>query len=200
VHPGIRLPWPYIGLFVAALVIQLNPDWRELLIYRRSAVAQGELWRLWTGHLVHFGWPHFLADGGLLLIMGWTLGREPAGARHQVLLFMPLFVSAVIFWFDPGMERYGGLSALDLGLLLMLAIRGWQRNWTDWFWPAVLLIYAGEIIFEILRGGQGGGMITFDDPTVRVATSAHLAATVYVGLALLAGRYGPRLVVALKIR
>jgi hypothetical protein len=104
------------------------------------------------------------------------------------LLAMPAFISAVIYWFDPEMARYGGLSAVNLGLLLFLALQGWQRNWADWFWPAVLVIYVGEVIFEIVQGGRGGGMIRFDDPAIRVATSAHLASAGYALLAWFVAR------------
>lgn len=182
-RPLRALPWPYLGLAAAALLIQLNPAWRGALLHDRAALAGGEIWRAWTGHLVHFGWAHWVVDVGLFLILGWQLDR-----RHRVfgwfaLALMPPFVSAVIHWFDPTMLRYGGLSALNLGLLLYLALQGWRRDWTDWFWPAVLVIYVAEVVFEIVQGGRGGGMIRFDDPDIRVATSAHIAAAGYAALA-----------------
>lgn len=161
------------------------------MLYDRGALAAGAWWRIWTGHLVHFGWPHFLADTGLLVILGWLLGsRHPVFSR-LALPVMPAFISAVIYWLDPEMIRYGGLSAVNLGLLLFLALQGWQRNWADWFWPAVLVIYVGEVIFEIVQGGQGGGMIRFDDPAIRVATRAHLASAGYALLAWLVARTRP---------
>ncbi|WP_438482312.1 rhombosortase [Oleiharenicola lentus] len=174
-----RWPWLYLAATALALLIQLNPAWRDALLYDRHALAQGEWWRLWSGHFVHFGWPHFVADAGLLFILGWLLD-----ARHRLfgaiaLVAMPLFISAILYRFDPEMIRYGGLSALNLGLLIYYALQGWQRNWADWFWPAVLVIYVGEVIYEIVKGGRGGGMIAFDDPAIKVATSAHLASAVY---------------------
>lgn len=174
-----RMPWVFLALAAAALVIQLNPSWRDALIYQRTAISDGEVWRMWTGHWVHFGWPHFVVDTGLFLILGWMLERSHRRAALAALILMPLLVSAVILIFDPAMERYAGLSALNLGLLLYLALQGWQRDWRDWFWPAVLVIYVAEVIFEIMSGGTGGGMIKFDDPSVRVATSAHIASAVY---------------------
>lgn len=176
--------WLILLLALAALVIQLFPAWRETLIYERAALAGGEFWRIWTGHLVHFGWPHFLVDTGLLLVVGWFVEpRHPAFTRLGLVL-MPAFISACLFWIEPSMLRYGGLSAVNLGLLLYLAARGWRRDWTDWFWPAVLLAYVAELIFEYHRGGTGGGTIRFDDPGIRVATGAHLASAAYAILAL----------------
>lgn len=174
-----RPPLLFLALGGIALLIQLNPAWRDALLYDRRALAAGEWWRLWTGHLVHFGWPHFLADTGLLIILGWLLESRHPWFSRLALLAMPLFISAVLYWLDPAMQRYGGLSALDLGLLLYVALQGWRRDWADWFWPAVLAIYVGEVVFEIVQGGRGGGMIKFDDASIKVATSAHLASVVY---------------------
>lgn len=182
--PG-RPPWLFLGLAAGSLLIQLFPGWRDALLYDRAALARGEWWRLWTGHLVHFGWPHLIADAGLFVILGWWLAAKHPWFTRLALGLMPLFVSAVIYWLDPAMLRYGGLSAVNLGLLLFFAGQGWQRNWSDWFWPAVLVIYVGEVIFEILQGGRGGGMIKFDDPGIRVATRAHLASAAYAALAWL---------------
>jgi rhomboid family GlyGly-CTERM serine protease len=187
-----KIPWLYLAVGGVALLIQLMPAWRDALLYDRDALRQGQWWRLWTGHLVHYGWPHFIADGGLFLILGVLLESRHALFAKLSLGLMPLFVSGVIYWLDPEMFRYGGLSAVNLGLLLFLAAQGWQRNWTDWFWPAVLLIYVGEVIFEIVQGGRGGGMIRFDDPGVRVATSAHLASAAYAVLAYLLARWSNR--------
>lgn len=182
-----QFPWIFLILAVLALAIQLNPTWRDPLIYQREEIRQ--LWRLWTGHWVHFGWPHFIVDTGLFLILGWMLERRHPRITYTSLVFMPLFISLVIYLFDPEMQRYAGLSALNLGLLLIVALQGWQRDWRDWFWPAVLVIYVAEIIFEIMSGGSGGGMIRFDDPQVIVATSAHIAGAIYAVVAWRIGHW-----------
>ena len=187
-----QMPWIFLILAVLALVIQLNPTWRDTLIYQRDEI--GQFWRLWTGHWVHFGWPHFVVDVGLFLILGWMLEHRYPRLAVSSLVLMPLFISLVIYFFDSHMHRYAGLSALNLGLLLIIALQGWQRDWRDWFWPAVLVIYVAEIVFEIMSGGSGGGMIRFDDPHVKVATSAHIAGAVYAVCAWLLVRRQARVV------
>ncbi|MDI1335130.1 MAG: rhombosortase [Lacunisphaera sp.] len=183
-------PWCFLAVSVVVLAIQLTPAWRDALLYDRPALARGEWWRIWTGHLVHFGWPHWVADAGLFFILGWLLEPRHPRFSYIALAVMPAFISAVLWWCDPTMVIYGGLSAVNLGLLLYLAAQGWQRNWTDWFWPAVLAIYVGEVIFEIIQGGRGGGMIRFDDPGIHVATSAHLASAAYALIAWVVSRRG----------
>lgn len=184
----LRFPWLVLLAALAALIVQLAPAWRDSLLYDRTALAQGEVWRAWTGHFVHFGWPHFVIDTGLLVILGWLMEARYPWFTRLGLLLMPLFISASIYLFEPSVIRYGGLSALNLGLLLYLAVQGWRRDLTDWFWPAVLAVYVAELAFEYVRGGQGGGMIRFDDPTIRIATGAHLASALYALLALTVAR------------
>lgn len=179
-----RPPGLVLSFSLAALVIQFFPAWRAGLIYDRSALAGGEFWRIWTGHLVHFGWPHFVVDTGLLLIVGWFAENRHPWFTRPGLVLMPAFISGCLFWIEPDLVRYGGLSAVNLGLLLYVAAAGWLRDRREWFWPAVIAAYAAELLFEHLRGGRGGGTIRFDEPGIRVATGAHLAAAAYALLAL----------------
>jgi rhomboid family GlyGly-CTERM serine protease len=175
-----KIPWVFLVITVAAIVVQLDPGSQSLLIYDRIAVAQGETWRIWTGHLVHFGWPHFIADAGLFLILGRLLEREHPFASYASLVGMPLAIALVMYWGDPNMIRYGGLSAVNFGLLVFLALQGWQRNWVDWFWPLVFSIYVLEIVIEARsRHGSGGGMIRFSDSSIRVATMAHVGGAIF---------------------
>jgi rhomboid family GlyGly-CTERM serine protease len=180
-------PWiaaPLLAAAVAALLFQCVPAWRGALLYDRAGIANGEFWRVWTGHLVHFGWPHFVVDTGLLLIVGFIAGRRHPRFMNLGLLLMPAFISGCLYWLEPSMTRYGGLSAVNLGLLLYVAVEGWRAERREWFWPAVLAAYVAELAYESIRGGQGGGTIRFDEPDVRVATGAHLAAVAYALLAL----------------
>lgn len=183
-------PWIFPAVALVTLAIQFagaGPV-REALIYDRTGVATGELWRLWTGHLCHFGWLHFLADAGLFAIIGWTLERRcPRGARGA-LLALPLAIGAALYWAAPDLTRYAGLSGINVGLLVFLSLDGWQQNRRDWFWPAVLAVHVVELALEALHGGIGGGAIRFDEPAIRIATAAHVAGALY-GLAWFLRRF-----------
>lgn len=159
-----HMPWAFLGLAAAALLFQLNPAWRSALIYDRNEINAGEVWRLWSGHFIHFGWPHFITDTGLFLILGRLLEQKYPTAMRCTLALMPLVISGALYWCDPMMTRYAGLSAVNLGILLFYAVQGWQKNRLDWFWPGVLAIYIGEVVLESFQGhGQGGGLIQFDE-------------------------------------
>ena len=170
-----KVPWVFLTLAACAVVIQVHPAWQQALVYDRPAVEHGEIWRIWTGHFVHFGWPHFVADAGLFLILGWLLERRYPVQSYAALLGMPLAIAVALYVGDHDLVRYGGLSGVNFGLLVFLALQGWQRNWIDWFWPAVLAAYLAELVLEsTMRHGQGGGAIRFNDSSIRVATMAHV--------------------------
>ena len=174
-----RFPWVYLVVTLSAGIITASPTLRAALIYNRAAIGHGEIWRIWTGHMVHFGWPHYLADGALFLVIGWALERAHPICGRISLILLPLVVSASLYYFDPSMNVYGGLSGVNVGLLVFMACCGWQRNWLDWFWPAILVIHVIEVFLEIHNHGTGGGAIRFDDPTIHVATIAHIGGAAY---------------------
>lgn len=40
------------------------------LEFDRRALLAGEIWRLWSGHLVHYSWQQSLVDGAVALVAG----------------------------------------------------------------------------------------------------------------------------------
>jgi rhomboid family GlyGly-CTERM serine protease len=182
-----RFPWGFLLVALASSASILTPGWRDALVYDRGAIEAGQLARLWTGNFVHFGWLHFLADTGLWLIIGWFVERaHPWTARASIVL-LPLAVTGAVYFFDPQMMRYAGLSGMNVGFLVFLALTGWQKSWRDWFWPAILGIHVLELVLE---STWGHGAIEFDEPAIRVATIAHIGGIAY-GIGLWLWTNGP---------
>lgn len=176
-------PWSFLAVALVSTISILWPSGRDALIYDRHAIETGEWWRLFSGNIVHFGWLHYFADTGLWLIIAWFVERVYPRLARASLLFMALAVTAAVYYFDPTMLRYGGLSGMNVGYLVFLALAGWQKSWRDWFWPAILGIHVLELILE---STWGHGMIQFDTPGIRVATIAHVGGIAF-GLALWIG-------------
>lgn len=110
----------------------------ELLEFDRIAILHGEVWRLITGHFVHWSAAHlawdvlaFFALGAI--VMGLVMGRQPEGLSYTrcrttsqvvrrlallvaVVIATALIVSLFLLIFCPEVGKYRGLSAIDSAL------------------------------------------------------------------------------------
>lgn len=177
------------GLWLALLCLipLLLPDAGQSgLEYRREELLAGEIWRLWSGHLVHFSALHALQDGlaGILLtfsLLHWWNGRC---LLLRLLVLAPL-ISLVLLLGVPDMAIYRGASGLDMALLGML-LRLLATTRPDW--------RPGLIGIALLLGGKmlldaQGGIWSSLPPGVEVAWQAHGAGLL---LGWLAGRPASR--------
>lgn len=172
---AIRLLRSWLTLFVAvaALAVFAFPSLADAFLYRRTDLAAGQLWRLWTGHLVHFGWQHLAADLAVFLAAGvWLESLTPRTAR-LFLGLAPAAISGLLFFADPQLAFYGGLSGVAVGLLSLLALvqlRGDHAS-PRWFWPAVLALVALKVGLEAFSAAP---LVASFGPDIKVSTLAHL--------------------------
>lgn len=110
--------WPYA---LPAIAFALLPATHDVLLYDRAAIFRGELWRLWTGHWIHFSWSHLGWNLAVLLMAGaWLEHLRPGLLVRYTFLAAPL-ISAVLLFLAPDMSYYGGLSGLATGVVTLLA-------------------------------------------------------------------------------
>jgi rhomboid family GlyGly-CTERM serine protease len=113
------------GLVVIVMLLLELLAVAEVLRYEREAVTGGELWRLWTAHLVHLGLGHTLLNAGgvvgIMLVVGdrlrvweWLLGMVVAAPAISIALWL----------FKPELTWYVGLSGMLHGLVVAGAMRG----------------------------------------------------------------------------
>jgi rhomboid family GlyGly-CTERM serine protease len=102
-------------LVLAAAAASLAPD---LFVLDREAVAQGEVWRLWTGHLVHPALAHFALDVGV----GALLILFLAGRLRAATLVLPPVVGMVVLALRPEMGSYAGLSGVLHAWTVLVAL------------------------------------------------------------------------------
>lgn len=146
------LPWfTSLGAAIATgLWLLLGPA-PTALVFDRTAIADGELWRLVTGHLVHSdGW-HALWDIGALALIarllagqGWRREAIAAGASL-------LAVNVCLWWGLPELERYCGLSGVLNGLMVVALADLWRRYRHPAF-PAAALLLALKLAAETATG------------------------------------------------
>jgi len=166
-------PWATVVVAVAALLVFGNPRLFDVFIFQRSLIFSGQVWRVWTGHIVHFGPSHLAWDLAVFLPAGcWLESLRPRCARWLYLLG-PVIISVVLLVFDPTLERYACLSGLAMGTLVLLAIiQSTNKNESPWIWLGVLLLAAAKIVIELR---QGAPLLVSDFANVRNVPLAHLS-------------------------
>lgn len=176
---------PGITLAVASGLALLGNWGREALRYDRMAIADGEVWRLVSGHFVHLGWSHFVLNGvGFGLICYLVAARF--GVR-QWLLISGIVIAGIDlgFWFlQPQLVWYVGMSGLLHGLLAAGTVSGIRDRQREFWLIAVFLV--GKLGYEQLVGPLPGSEGTTGGSVV---VAAHLYGAVSGAFAALCLRF-----------
>ncbi len=128
-------------------------DWTVALRYERVAIGQGEWWRLISGHWVHLGTLHLLADAAGLALL-WSLYARELSPAGWLLVFgcATAAIDAGLWWGEPGVQWYVGISGLLHGAwaagAASAAIRGQRQGWI------MLAALAAKLAFEQFSGGS----------------------------------------------
>lgn len=150
----------------SAVALRWPPAFAPLLL-EREAVAQGQWWRLWSGHLLHLDATHALLNLAALAVIAGLALRQRMGGEvvAAALAGMPL-LSVGLLWLDPALQWYAGLSGILHGLLvIVLARRGGVLAW------AVLALLAAKLAWEWQAGSPWEGFT--------VVTLAHRIGAVW---------------------
>ncbi len=141
-------------------------------LYDRDAILQGEWWRLWTGHWVHFSTSHLGWNLVVLLAAGTWLERLRPGLLARYVFVGAPAAGLGLLAFAPGMEIYGGLSGLATGVVVLLALvqLGIKRTERIW-WLAVLALTTGKVAVEACS--LAPLFSRFGSTGVHVSTLAH---------------------------
>lgn len=104
------------------------PDASSLLEFDRRALLGGEVWRLWTGHLVHYSAQHALIDLATAFIAA-IIAAQSFGARRALaaLALGAPFISVGLLLAAPQLAHYRGASGLAVLLAVMAGAGLWPR-------------------------------------------------------------------------
>ena len=183
---GFRIPMVWcipvvlglLGLF-AEFAGEAGRDW---LRWDRAGIADGEIWRVVTGHLVHMSWSHFVLNAvGLVLV--WLLVGDRFATRNWLLVIVVAIAGMDLgFWFlETDLQWYVGMSGLLHGLLIAGLIIGLPSAGRESLVIAAFVI--AKLIYEQSIGPLPGSESTSGGP---VMVNAHLYGTLS---ATLAGAY-----------
>ncbi|MDQ5977950.1 MAG: hypothetical protein QG602_922 [Verrucomicrobiota bacterium] len=181
---------PLLLFALPAMLEAFAPARHAQMLLVRDALADGEVWRLWTGHWVHFSPSHRLWNLAVLLGTGAWLERVRPGLLLRHTLFAAPFISLAILATEPGLQTYGGLSGLATSVVVLLGLQQLRTpGAARWLWAGLLALVAAKITTEAWFGGAS--LSRYETAGVRTAWSAHaagaVAAAVHQGLSRLGG-------------
>jgi rhomboid family GlyGly-CTERM serine protease len=153
----LRSTWLTATLGLVTIVASLTPGAAELLQFDRTAIAQGEVWRLVTGNFVHWNVDHLFWDCIMFVALGAAIEFRHRGAFLAATALSACAVSATA-WCIASVDTYRGLSGIDSALFVLLA--GWylidalrSRCQLPLCIPIALLLgFFAKIGYEILTG------------------------------------------------
>ena len=167
-----RVPITTLLVIGAAAAIARIPGSSRWLVYDRHAILSGQVWRMFTGHWVHFSMSHLVYDSLVFGIAGWMIETKRLSNFGWLCLLAPWLISGLLLVFQPRMEWFGGLSALATAAVVYLALSG-LRDGGLWRWAcfATLAGIAVKIIFEATTGRMI--FATIANTTTEVLPAGH---------------------------
>jgi rhomboid family GlyGly-CTERM serine protease len=141
------------------------------VLFLRESIQQGQLWRIWTGNLVHSNFYHL----GLNLTGFWLFVFifQALMKTMQLLISLTLLISGVglsLYFFNPQLYWYAGLSGALYGLFIVGAVYALidKDRITG---LSILIVIPTKIIWDHLHNT---GQTNADLIGVPVSTDAHI--------------------------
>ncbi|WP_114325067.1 rhombosortase [Candidatus Colwellia aromaticivorans] len=101
----------------------IGNSFTQTLVYQRELITQGEVWRLFSGHILHTNGYHLLLNLAALFML-WALHGRFYSIKNYTLLFLlcSLTTSVGIYYFEPTLIQYVGLSGVLHGVFVFGAL------------------------------------------------------------------------------
>ncbi len=172
-----------------ALAVPGLSNWLQLDF---SAVADGQWWRVWTGHLTHYDGQHLFWDLLMFVVLGAACEKENPRQFAAAIALMAAGITVAIGLFCHDITVYRGLSGVDTGLFVWFVGDQCRRSWiakervaaTIWIVSCLALI--GKLIFEAMTGKT----LFVEASTFTPLVESHLAGAV-IGLMFVTLRCHP---------
>ncbi len=159
--------WLLILLLSAVLqATDLVPVWR----FDRRLISDHYYWLLFSAHLVHLNWIHWALNMAGLGIVAFFFSQYASLKQWLLVLFVSsLFVSLGLYWWNPEVVTYVGLSGALHGLFLYGALREIRHYPLSGY--VLLALLVGKLAWEFFNGAMPGS----EELTAgKVVTDAHL--------------------------
>lgn len=140
----------------------------QALSLKRSAIDNGEWWRIITSQFVHLSTNHTLMNATGYIILCFGFRKEVTATEEMITLFISTIgVGLGLYWFNPEIAWYVGLSGAIYGLLVSNVMIGAKK--TPYLSAFFLFFVVTKIVYEQFFAGADratetiiGGEIAID--------------------------------------
>jgi len=119
---------------IAVALIMLTSVWllqmlQSYLIFDHALIVTGQVWRIWTGHFVHTNTEHLLLNtaGFSLFLLLYQLQITLAKLFYSSI-YLATCIGLGLFWLNPEIARYAGLSGVLYGLFSLFALQAASKR------------------------------------------------------------------------
>ncbi len=148
-----RIPIRTLGLLLAVIGLYFLGLDHSLLYFNASNIAQGEAWRIVTGHLMHSDTEHLFWNSLGLAVLGTMIERRSPALWWAALCAGIASVSILLMTPFAPLENYCGMSGM-LNSLLLVAIWIEWRMTRSWLVAAVACGSFAKVVIEISAGAS----------------------------------------------
>lgn len=153
-----HLPPITLLLSCFAIVLHTSSALGDLLLFDRTAIAAGEYWRLFTGHLTHWSTEHLIWDVFMFVLLASMIEKRGRVCLLATMLASTGLISATIWICQTEVTVYRGLSGLDSALftfVLMNLVRSALRQRQPLIVGALIVFaagFVGKLLWELVTG------------------------------------------------
>ena len=141
-----------VGLFF--LFLYLLQSYVAALEFDRQQILAGQVWRLWTGHLVHSHLTHLALNGITAVALYFVFMTRIQAAELLLCAFMFAFVISIILLCQyPSLAWYNGLSGLLHAVVAYLCLR-FADTHNKLYWLGFLFVWI-KVVLEMLAMQKG---------------------------------------------
>jgi len=120
--------------------------------FDRASILRGEIWRLFTGHLVHWSAEHFYLDALVFIAQGIVFEPKIGRSYARALCIAGGVIALALLLFKPDMTAYRGISGLiNTQLVLgtgLLVFDPKLNNSVKGFYTAIFSVHIFKIVYE----------------------------------------------------
>jgi rhomboid family GlyGly-CTERM serine protease len=150
---GFSFPLFATAVTGTALLVFLVPSLSGRLIYDRTEIAQGEVWRLFTGSLVHFSPSHLFFNLLVFGVVGWAISNRGYPGFRVFCILSAGLIGTTLYALTADVVQYGGLSGVACGAVVYLALHGLaERGIWRILCAGALLLTVCKILLEFWLG------------------------------------------------